>query len=91
MLISRARLPPKPLKRAKDFVDLDGFKDIRYVMIVFGSFLVNFGLYTPHYFSGEFYKFAFALLCHQVITIEQSHTLSSLESLPLFILIYYRS
>ena len=52
MLITRERLPHKPLKGVRDLVDFDGFRDRRYALFAAGSFLVNLGLYSPYFYLG---------------------------------------
>ncbi len=41
MLISRTRLPPKPLKGIGRLIDFGGFKDPRYSALAVGCVLVN--------------------------------------------------
>ncbi len=52
MAVSRTRLPHKPMKKASDLVDFEGFKDARYWVLAVGSFLVNLGLYSPYFYVG---------------------------------------
>lgn len=53
MIISRTRLPRKPMAKPSQLVDLGGFKDPLYVVLMVGAFLVNLGLYIPYYYIGE--------------------------------------
>ncbi|EKM51453.1 uncharacterized protein PHACADRAFT_166015 [Phanerochaete carnosa HHB-10118-sp] len=50
ILISRTRLPRKPLPKPQQLVDFGGFKDPRYLTLAIGSVLVNLGLYSPYYY-----------------------------------------
>ncbi|EIM91720.1 MFS general substrate transporter [Stereum hirsutum FP-91666 SS1] len=54
MMISRTRLPRKPMTKPSQFVDLGGFKDPLYVVLMVGAFLVNLGLYIPYYYIEPF-------------------------------------
>ncbi|KAI0076125.1 MFS general substrate transporter [Panus rudis PR-1116 ss-1] len=54
ILISRTRLPSKPLPTPSKLVDLGGFKDPRYLTLAIGSVLVNLGLYSPYYYIEPF-------------------------------------
>lgn len=47
-------LPRRSLTKPSELVDLDGFKDPRYSVLLVGTFLVNLGLYIPYFYLGPF-------------------------------------
>ncbi|KAH7350140.1 major facilitator superfamily domain-containing protein [Plectosphaerella cucumerina] len=50
ILISKPKLPPQPLRSARELLDFNGFKDARYSVLALASIVGNFGLYVPYYY-----------------------------------------
>ncbi|KXH62617.1 hypothetical protein CNYM01_02820 [Colletotrichum nymphaeae SA-01] len=50
ILISRPKLPRKPVKSIWSIVDFNGFRDPRYSTLAFANVVGNFGLYVPFYY-----------------------------------------
>lgn len=53
ILISRTRLPRKPMQRVKELVDFQGYKDTCYTLLAIGSFIVSLGVYSPYNYIRE--------------------------------------
>lgn len=53
MVISKQKLPRKPLKSAREILDFDGYRDLRYCAIAAANFVGNLGLYIPYYYVGK--------------------------------------
>ncbi|KAG7053623.1 Hsp70-like protein [Colletotrichum scovillei] len=50
ILISRPKLPRKPVKSIWSIVDFNGFRDPQYSTLAFANVVGNFGLYVPFYY-----------------------------------------
>ncbi|KAL5497788.1 hypothetical protein ACEPAH_2719 [Sanghuangporus vaninii] len=78
ILVSRTRLPPKPLKNPREILDFHGFTDKRYAVLEIACFLVNLGLFVPHNYIGS------SALQYNVSNSLQSYLLSMINGVSLF-------
>ncbi|KAK0642545.1 Aspyridones efflux protein apdF [Lasiodiplodia hormozganensis] len=59
MVISKQKLPRKPLKSAREILDFDGYRDLRYCAIAAANFVGNLGLYIPYYYVEPYFSIAY--------------------------------
>lgn len=52
--ITRPMIPGKRLKSARDILDFNGFRDIRYNTLAIANVIGNLGLYVPYYYLGMY-------------------------------------
>lgn len=52
ILVSRPKLPRKPVESIWSIVDFNGFRDPRYSTLALANVVGNFGLYVPFYYLG---------------------------------------
>ncbi|KAK7442390.1 hypothetical protein Landi51_09691 [Colletotrichum acutatum] len=55
ILISRPKLPRKPVKSIWSIVDFNGFRDARYSTLALANVVGNFGLYVPFYYLADLF------------------------------------
>ncbi|KAL5520863.1 hypothetical protein ACEPAF_2866 [Sanghuangporus sanghuang] len=78
IVVSKTRLPPKPLKKQKEILDFHGFTDRRYAVLEIACFLVNLGLLVPHNYIGP------SALLYDVSDSLRPYLLSMINGVSLF-------